>query len=125
MRAHAGLRSLFETACKGLSISPEQLQRELSDDLDAIASGELTAHGLRQVAETLSACLPDPASERRRSEVLRMLRQHPEIQRAFVTDDTTDPEYVILTVAIRGKGICDLRIRRDQFGRFTVLQMIE
>lgn len=61
---HTRLDAAFETACQGISITPERLQRELSDDLHAIASGELTARGPRQVAETLSACrLPDPQAE--------------------------------------------------------------
>ncbi len=39
--AHAGLRTLFENSCQGLSITPEQLRQELKDDLESC--GEFTA----------------------------------------------------------------------------------
>ncbi len=129
VRAHTPLDTVLATACHGLSISAEELRRELEDDLDAIGSSELNAHGLRLVAETLSACLPhdaDPsATETRHNAVIAMLHQHPAITHAFATNDETDPDYVILTVAIRGKATCDLRIPTAKFDGLTVLEIIE
>lgn len=124
VRAHASLSSVFEQACQGLSITPEQLRQELADDPDAITSGALTAHGLRLVAETLAACLP-PDNDTRHSAVIAMLRQHPEITRAFATDDKADPEYVIVTVGIRGKATCDVRIPKAKYDGMEVLRLIE
>lgn len=40
--------------------------------------------------------------ENRREKVLDMLVENPDSKRAYVTDAETDPENVILTIAIRG-----------------------
>ncbi|MBA3732013.1 MAG: hypothetical protein H0W93_06600 [Gammaproteobacteria bacterium] len=124
VRAHAQLDAVLATACQGLSISPSELRQELADDLDAIASGELTVHGLRTVAETLSACLPYE-TDTRHNEVIAMLRQHPHITHAFATNDETDPDYVMLTVAIRGKSTFDLRLPTATFDGLSVLELLE
>lgn len=63
--------------------------------------------------------------EKRRDAVLLMLRQHPEITRAFATDDETDRDYVLLTIGIRGTGTCELRIRRTEYNGMEVLRPIE
>jgi hypothetical protein len=53
--AHAGLRTLFENACQGLSITPEQLRQDLEEgnDLPDVVLGALTASALRLTAKTL------------------------------------------------------------------------
>lgn len=50
------LRRMIEAACKGLSITPEQLRAELEagGDIHDLAPGELSERGLRMVAETLT-----------------------------------------------------------------------
>ena len=66
----------------------------------------------------------DPA-ERRRCEVLAMLEANPRITHAIVTDDEAEADCVIVTVAIRGIGTCDLRIPREKYDGLAVLQLIE
>jgi hypothetical protein len=117
-RAHGRLHTRFGAVCKGLSITPAQLQNEPSEDLCSVASGELTAEGLRLVAETLAA-------EIRRREVLDMLAENLGITHALTSDDETDPEYVIITLAIRGKATCDLRIPKARYDGLKVLDLIE
>ncbi len=53
--AHAGLRTMFENACEGLTITPEQLRQELEEggDLPDLVSGALTSAVLRLTVETL------------------------------------------------------------------------
>ena len=83
--AHAGLGRMLASACQGLSITPAQLRQELIEDLADLASGELTERRLRQVAETLCACLPpDPGIEKR--ELSRMLADNPGITYAITSD---------------------------------------
>ncbi len=120
VRAHAQLDAALATACEGLSITPAELRLALEDDLDDIATGTLTVHGSRQVAQTLSACRP---YDKRHTDVIAMLRQHPDI--THVTADETDPDFVNLTVAIRGKATCDLRIPVDKFDGLSVLEILE
>jgi len=82
---HAGLGRSLESACQGLSITPAQPRQELIEDLGDLASGELTEQALRQIAETLSACLlPDPGMEKR--ELSRLLTDNPSIIYAITSD---------------------------------------
>jgi hypothetical protein len=114
---HPSLERMFETACEGLSLTPGQLRQALKDDLESC--GQLTALGLRLVAETLSAYLPP------QNEAVAMLRQHPRVTHAFATDDDSDPDYVIVTLAIRNKATVDLRIARDKYDGLAILEWIE
>jgi len=63
---HAGLRALFENACQGLSIVPEQLHQELEADGDILdlVAGALTPRALRLTAKTLALMCCSPVSER-------------------------------------------------------------
>jgi hypothetical protein len=56
MRDPGCLKGMVEDACQGLSITPDQLWRELKEgaDLSDLASGALTKHGLHLAAETLA-----------------------------------------------------------------------
>ena len=58
-----GLRTRSENACQGLSITPEQLRRELKEngDIPDLVSGALTPKALRLTAKTLAltCCSPE------------------------------------------------------------------
>jgi hypothetical protein len=117
MHAHAQLCHMLETACEGLTITPEQLRQELKEggDIPDLQSDALTPHGSRLVAETLAPSYSGPANddaarEARRQQVLSMLAQGPEIQYAITTDDDAEPDAVILALGIRDKGTCEMRI---------------
>jgi hypothetical protein len=62
-----GLEYMIETACQGLSITPEQLRQELEagSDLPDLASGALTPKALRLAAQILVLLryidVPEPA----------------------------------------------------------------
>ena len=76
---------------------------------------------LTRHAETMIA---DPAETKRR-EVLDMLAENPGITYAVISDNETDPEYVIITFAIRGQATCDLRIPKDRYDGLKILDLIE
>ena len=59
------------------------------------------------------------------NEAVAMLRQHPELSYTFVTDERSDPDHVIMTVAIRNKATCKLRIAKDKYDGLGVLEWIE
>lgn len=81
VRNPARLRRMVEVACRGLSITPEQLWAELEEngDLADVECGAFSPDGLRLVAESLSA-----------SEAEGMLADNPEIAYA-VTTGVPDP----------------------------------
>ena len=60
----------------------------------------------------------DPAEmarERARRKVLAMLERHPHVQRAFTT--RWEADVVIVTLAVRGVGTCELAIPADRLTR--------
>lgn len=69
--------------------------------------------------------LPDSAAEARRQRALAMLAENPTARYAVLTHDTGDPEAVILVLAIRGRATCELRIPRDRYDPFLLLDLIE
>jgi hypothetical protein len=68
---------------------------------------------------------PDPTAEARRQRVLAMLAEHPEARYAVLTDTHADPDAVLLTLAIRRRATCELRIPRDRYDPFLLLDLIE
>lgn len=86
----------------------------------------------RNVATVATVAVADPAnrdgldeqSETRRQKVLALLDAKPGITRAMVTDDETEPEFVILTVAIRGIGTADIRVPRISYDPFRLLELL-
>lgn len=67
--------------------------------------------------------LPDPKAEARWQRVLAMLDEQPGIRYALMTD--TDAEAVILALAIRGVGTCEVLIPKAKFDPFLLLDLIE
>ena len=54
-----------------------------------------------------------------------MLRESPTVRYAAVTDANSDPDAVILTLAIRGRASCELRIPRQKWNGVLFLEMLE
>ena len=69
--------------------------------------------------------LPDPAAEARRQRVLAMLDENPGVRYAALTDTRADPDAVLLTLAIRGRATCELRIPKAKYDPFLLLDLIE
>lgn len=53
------------------------------------------------------------------------LRGNPAMTYAMTAHDDIDPEAVILTLAIRGKGACEIRIPKSRYDAFALLELIE
>ena len=80
---------------------------------------------LRAANDTAHDTLPDPAAEARRQRVLGMLAERPDIRYAGLTETQSDPQAVILALAIRGVATCELRIPRAKYDPFLLLELIE
>lgn len=128
VRTHAHLDPLLECACEGLSITAEQLRQALEDtDLQALATGELTLKALRLTAWTLALAhhgLPDRRTEKRRREGLSLLAEHPGITYAMTSHTELEADAVIVTLAVRGKATCELRVPKDRYDGFALLELL-
>jgi hypothetical protein len=58
--------------------------------------------------------LTDRRAEKQRREVLSLLAEHPGITYAMTSDTDLEPDAVIVTLAIRGKATCELRVPKDR-----------
>lgn len=63
--------------------------------------------------------------EQRRNRVLAMLAEEPDKSRAVCTDMDSDPDNVILTLAIRYVATCELRIPKEQYDPFQIMGMLD
>ena len=69
--------------------------------------------------------LGDPEVCARRTRVLEMLADHPEARYAVLTHDPGQPQDVTLTLGVRGQATCELRIPKDRYDPFLLLDLIE
>ncbi len=65
-----------------------------------------------------------PADERI-EKMIAKLEDNPGLRYAMETHTDVEPEAVILTLAIRGKGACELRIPKSRYDAFALLELIE
>lgn len=96
----------------------------LSREAVSQVGGHVTADDcdlVLKAARPLPEALPDPVAEARRQKILAMLAERPGIRYAFTVDDPdTDP--VILALAIRGVGTCELLIPGAKYDPFALLE---
>ncbi len=65
-----------------------------------------------------------PADERT-AKMVAKLKAEPGLIYAMQSHDEVEPDAVILTLAIRGKGTCELRIPKSRYDAFALLELIE
>jgi hypothetical protein len=66
-----------------------------------------------------------PKAQARRQRVLELLATNRGTRYALVTDLETDPEVILLTLAIRGRATCELRIPGAKYDAFLLLNLID
>lgn len=71
-----------------------------------------------------SADIVETQRERRRLKVLAILAENPNTPRAIITDVESDPDNVILTIAIRDQYSFEMAIPRDKYDPFVILELI-
>jgi hypothetical protein len=81
-------------------------------DVAKVAAVAVATGGLPQLS---------PVEEAARQEVLRRLEIHPDVMRAFVCRFERD--VLIVSLAVRGIGTCELSIPRDRFNQNSVAQL--
>lgn len=75
-----------------------------------------------QEAETVA---PDPAAEDRRQRVLAMLRERPTVRYAVVTDTDSDPDAVIVALAVRGRATCEILVPRAKWDGMLFIDLLD
>jgi len=69
--------------------------------------------------------ISDLKSESRRQKVLNILTEKPDTQRAIITDLDSDPDNVILTIAIRDQYCFEMLISKDRYDAFSLLELMQ
>jgi hypothetical protein len=90
----------------------------LTDELRALIQANK-----RAILEALAPI--ERGRELRRERALRKLAEEPDKQRVAVFDSDSDQAFVLCTVAIRGVGTCELRIPRDRYDPWLVLEALQ
>ena len=65
------------------------------------------------------------SADERIERMVAKLDDNPGLRYAIEPHTEADPEVVILTVAIRGKGACELRIPKSNYDAFALLELVE
>ncbi len=103
-------------------LAPNQLAAEpreaLTDELRAL---------IRQNKPALLAALTplERSSEARQQRALARLAESPDSRRVAIFDLGADPVAVICTVAVRDGGTCELRIPRDRYDPWAILEALQ
>lgn len=95
------------------------------DSLELYPAEKITNELIERLRKHKPAIIEELKREQRREKVLNMLEERPETQRAFVTDTESDRHNVILTLAIRNAGTCELLIPKHKYDPFVVLETIK
>ncbi len=103
-------------------LSPDRLA---ADPRDALTDElrQLIRDNKQQLIEALAPVAG--GTELRRRRVLAELERHPQAQRWAIFDPDAHAAYVICTIAIRDIGTCELRIPRDKYNPWAVLEALQ
>lgn len=110
---------IFELRSKGYSIQAD------GDYLDISPADNLPPELVKQLKQSKADILIELQREARRQKALAMLNKTPPVERAIITDADSDPMYVFLTIAIRGKAVGELRIPKEKYDPWQLMGLIE
>ena len=85
---------------------------------------KITDELIKRLRKHKPAILAELKREERRKKVLAMLAEMLDTQRVFITDMDSDPDNVILTIAIRDQYTFEMQIPKDKYDPFTFLEII-
>ena len=114
---------IFELRRKGYSIRADGSYLDISP---ADLPPEVVQTIRQSKAEILTELQREARAEWRRQKVIAMLETAPDMQRAIYTDADSDPDNVILTVAVRAcQQTCELLIPKAKYDPWRLLELIE
>lgn len=116
---------IFELRRKGYSIQADGGYLDISpaDNLPP----ELVQTIRQSKAEILTELQREARAEWRRQKVIAMLEAAPDTQRAIYTDTDSDPQNVILAIAVRypAGATCEMLIDKTKYDPWRLLELIE
>ena len=114
---------IFELRNAGYSIKAEGAYLNISpaDNLPPNLLEQLKQHK----PEILVELQRERQSEARRERVLEMLDASPKLKRTYHTDTDSDPDNVILAVAIRHVATCEMLIPKANYAPWQLLALVD
>ena len=89
-------------------------------------SGHEKGQPLARLATLALAAPPNDSPADKRIEIMiSKLESEASLRYAMKAHDDLDPEAVILSLAIRGKGACEFRIPKSSYDAFALLELID
>lgn len=95
------------------------------DFLELSPPEKITEELIQRLRKYKPAILAELKREERRLKVLAMLTENPDSHRAIITDLDSEPDNVILTIAIRDKYSFEMAIPKVKYDGFVLLELIE
>jgi len=95
------------------------------DFLELSPPEKITDELIQRLKKYKSEIIAELKREERRLKVLAMLAENPDSQRAIITDLDSDPDNVILTIAIRDQHTFEMQILKDKYDAFMVLELTQ
>lgn len=86
---------------------------------------KITDELINRLRKHKSAIIAELKREERRTKVLAILAKNQDSQRAIISDLNSDPDNVILTIAIRDQYTFEMLISREKYDAFLLLELIE
>lgn len=124
MTAAASVLAKLESAGIRLRLEAGQIVASPKSAVTNELRGLVRAHKAELLDFLAKNELPDPKAEARRQRVLALLDAALGVKYAiFADDDTTDP--VIVAVAIRGIGTCEIEIPKARYDGAKILELVE
>jgi len=95
------------------------------DFLELSPPEKITEELIQRLRQHKPAILAELKKEQRCKRVLDILSDRPDSQRAITSDLSSDPDNVILTIAIRDQYTFEMQIPKDKYDAFSLLELIE
>ncbi len=93
--------------------------------LELSPAEKVTTALIERLKKNKPAILRELKAEERKQKVSEMLAENPTRQRVYITDTTSDPDNVILTIGIRGVATCEMLIPITKYDPFILLTTID
>jgi len=93
--------------------------------LDLAPAEKVTDELIQRLKKYKPEIIAELKRESRRLKALSILEERPDSQRAFITDLDSDPDDVILTIAIRNQYTFEMQVPKRHYDPFLMLEIIE
>ena len=110
---------IFSLRESGFSINAENSRLQIAP------AKNLTNELKETIRQNKIEILTELQQEIRQQRVLTMLEAAPENQRAIYTDAESDPNNVILTIAVRHIAIAEMLIPKAKYDPFLLLSLVD